>query len=166
MNIFKKGFCRVYQMAFRAALPVLPYREPKILYSVEETAKEIAVKNIENVLLITDGFLRQSGATQTLENALAALKINCHVYDGTRPNPTVANVEEALSIYRDKKCTALLAFGGVGESGMGGYHGRVGFEAFSHKKSIVDKKTFMDLPMRYQPYNSKVYGKLLRMFLK
>jgi len=54
----------------------------------------------------------------------------------------------------------------VGESGMGGYHGRVGFEAFSHKKSIVDKKTFMDLPMRYQPYNSKVYGKLLRMFLK
>jgi len=112
MNIFKKGFCRVYQMAFRAALPVLPYREPKILHSVEEAAKEIAVKNIENVLLITDGFLCQSGATQTLENALAALKINCHVYDGTRPNPTVANVEEALSVYRDKKCTALLAFGG------------------------------------------------------
>jgi len=62
--------------------------------------------------------------------------------------------------------TSEMAFGGVGESGMGGYHGRVGFEAFSHKKSIVDKKTFMDLPMRYQPYNSKVYGKLLRMFLK
>jgi aldehyde dehydrogenase (NAD+) len=53
----------------------------------------------------------------------------------------------------------------VGESGMGAYHGKVGFDAFSHTKSIVDKKTWMDLPMRYQPYN-KLYRKLLGMFLK
>ena len=62
--------------------------------------------------------------------------------------------------------TSEMGFGGVGESGMGTYHGKVGFEAFSHKKSIVDKKTFIDLPMRYQPYNRGLYGKLLRMFLK
>ncbi len=62
--------------------------------------------------------------------------------------------------------TSEMGFGGVGESGMGTYHGRLGFEAFSHTKSIVDKKTFMDLPMRYQPYNRGVYGKLLRMFLR
>ncbi len=51
--------------------------------------------------------------------------------------------------------TSEMGFGGVGESGMGAYHGRAGFEAFSHRKSIVDKKTYMDLPMRYQPYNEK-----------
>ena len=62
--------------------------------------------------------------------------------------------------------TSEMPFGGVGESGMGGYHGRRGFEAFSHTKSIVDKKTWIDLPMRYQPYNRTLYGKLLRMFLK
>jgi len=62
--------------------------------------------------------------------------------------------------------TSEMGFGGVGESGMGAYHGKVGFEAFSHKKSIMDKKTFIDLPMRYQPYNRGLYGKLLRMFLK
>ena len=62
--------------------------------------------------------------------------------------------------------TSEMGFGGVGESGMGTYHGKVGFEAFSHTKSIVDKKTFMDLPMRYQPYNRTIYGRLLKMFLK
>lgn len=62
--------------------------------------------------------------------------------------------------------TSEMGFGGVGESGMGAYHGKIGFETFTHKKSIVDKKTFMDLPMRYQPYTSKLYGKFLHIFLK
>ncbi len=62
--------------------------------------------------------------------------------------------------------TSEMGFGGVGESGMGSYHGKDGFDAFSHTKSIVDKKTWLDLPMRYQPYTSKLYKKLLRLFLK
>lgn len=62
--------------------------------------------------------------------------------------------------------TSEMAFGGVGESGMGAYHGKRGFEAFSHLKSIVDKKTWIDLPMRYQPYTSKLYNKLLHVFLR
>lgn len=62
--------------------------------------------------------------------------------------------------------TSEMGFGGVGESGMGSYHGKSGFDAFTHYKSIVDKKTWIDLPMRYQPYKSKFYEKLLRMFLR
>lgn len=62
--------------------------------------------------------------------------------------------------------TSEMAFGGVGESGMGAYHGRKGFETFSHTKSIVDKKTWMDLPIRYQPYQKNLYGKLLHLFLR
>ena len=62
--------------------------------------------------------------------------------------------------------TSEMGFGGVGESGMGGYHGKDGFDAFSHYKSIVDKKTWMDLPMRYQPFKSKLYEALLHMFLR
>lgn len=61
--------------------------------------------------------------------------------------------------------TSAMGFGGVGESGMGAYHGRDGFEAFSHTKSIVNKKTWMDLPIRYQPYKSPFF-KLLHIFLK
>ncbi len=62
--------------------------------------------------------------------------------------------------------TSNMGFGGVGESGMGSYHGKDGFDAFSHYKSIVDKKTWIDLPMRYQPYKRKPYDKMLHMFLK
>ena len=61
--------------------------------------------------------------------------------------------------------TSEMPFGGVGESGMGSYHGKDGFDAFSHTKSIVDKKTWMDLPIRYQPYK-KFYSKLLHLFLR
>ena len=61
--------------------------------------------------------------------------------------------------------TSEMGFGGFGESGMGSYHGKDGFDTFSHYKSIVDKKTWLDLPMRYQPYK-KIYEKLLRIFLK
>ncbi len=62
--------------------------------------------------------------------------------------------------------TSEMGFGGVGESGMGAYHGKRGFDAFSHSKSIVDKKTWMDLPMRYQPFKSKLYEALLHIFLR
>ncbi len=61
--------------------------------------------------------------------------------------------------------TSEMGFGGFGESGMGSYHGLEGFRTFSHYKSIVDKKTWMDLPMRYQPYSS-LYDKLIHFFLK
>ena len=61
--------------------------------------------------------------------------------------------------------TSDMPFGGVGESGMGCYHGRVGFETFSHYRSIVDKKTWMDLPIRYQKYTG-LKEKMMRMFLK
>ena len=61
--------------------------------------------------------------------------------------------------------TSNMGFGGFGESGMGSYHGIDGFRTFSHYKSIVDKKTWIDLPMRYQKYR-KVYEKMVRMFMR
>lgn len=61
--------------------------------------------------------------------------------------------------------TTEMGFGGLGESGMGSYHGKTGFDTFSHYKSIVDKKTWIDLPMRYQPY-TRLNEKLIRFFLK
>lgn len=61
--------------------------------------------------------------------------------------------------------TSEMGFGGFGESGMGSYHGKAGFDTFSHYKSIVDKKCFIDLPMRYQKY-SGLNDKLIHIFLK
>ena len=61
--------------------------------------------------------------------------------------------------------TSEMGFGGFGESGMGAYHGKSGFDTFTHYKSIVDKKTWIDLPMRYQPYRKR-NEKMVRFFLK
>jgi len=58
-----------------------------------------------------------------------------------------------------------LGFGGVGESGMGSYHGKKSFDTFTHYKSIVKKSNWIDLPMRYQPYGKRA-ERLVRMFLK
>ncbi|WP_395044614.1 aldehyde dehydrogenase [Flavobacterium sp.] len=56
-----------------------------------------------------------------------------------------------------------LPFGGVGNSGIGSYHGKKSFDAFSHKKSIVIKATWLDLPLRYAPYKDKL--KLIKRIL-
>ncbi len=61
--------------------------------------------------------------------------------------------------------TPYLGFGGFKESGIGSYHGKKGFTTFSHFKSIVDKKLWIDLPMRYQPYGKKK-DRLIQRFIK
>lgn len=60
--------------------------------------------------------------------------------------------------------TSEMGFGGVGNSGMGSYHGKKSFQTFSHEKSLLKKYCWIDLPMRYQPYKP-VYDKLIRFFL-
>lgn len=61
--------------------------------------------------------------------------------------------------------TEYLPFGGVGQSGMGAYHGKTGFDTFSHLKPVLDRKIWLDLPMRYQPYTGQK-EKAVRKFLK
>lgn len=61
--------------------------------------------------------------------------------------------------------TPHMGFGGVGESGMGAYHGKLSFDTFTHYKSIVDKKTWIDMKVRYAPFTPDK-EKLLRMLMK
>jgi len=60
--------------------------------------------------------------------------------------------------------TSYMPFGGVGASGMGSYHGKKSFDAFTHYRSIVKKATWFDMPVRYRPYTS-FKRRLLRLFL-
>ena len=112
MHPLKKAYCRVFQFAFHAVLPILPYREPKIFDSIGAIPQLLKSKNMDSVLLVTDPFLRTSGATAPLEKVLQENGIRCAVYDQTRANPTVHNVEEALTLYRKEGCQCLIAFGG------------------------------------------------------
>lgn len=112
MNIFKKMYCRIFQMCFRIALPFLPYREPVILDSIKEIPNNLKNLSIKNILLITDKGIRNLGITKELEDILSKNNINCIVYDETLPNPTIDNIESARKLYVDYSCEALIAFGG------------------------------------------------------
>jgi len=110
MNIFKKIYCRIFQGCFHLAIPILPYRDPKILNYIEELPPEFASKGIKKVLLVTDPVIRS--LTGKLETLLPQNGIECIVYDKTNANPTVSNVDEALALYKKENCQALIGFGG------------------------------------------------------
>lgn len=112
MHPVKKLICRGVQLGFRAALPILPYRDPKVLDKTGEIIPVLKQQGIDSVLLVTDGFLRETGMTKDLEQRLWNNDIRCYVYDGVCPNPTVENVEGALEEYIRGGCGALIAFGG------------------------------------------------------
>ena len=112
MNIFKKIYCRVFQTAFRLALPVLPYRKPQIVGSVRELPDVIRGNHCSCVLIVTDSSIRSLGLTKRLEHTLERAAIPFFIYDGTVANPTTINVAEALELYRDHACDAIIGFGG------------------------------------------------------
>lgn len=112
MNVFKKAYCRVFQFSLKCALPFLPYREPKLLNSIDQIVDTLKHSGIYNVLLVTDKGIRNLGLTKDLEEKLKLSNINCHVFDKTVPNPTTENVADSLEMYNNKSCQALIAFGG------------------------------------------------------
>ena len=112
MNIVSKIYCRVFQAGFRAALPILPYREPQIVPSCSELGGVFKKEKTTSVLVVTDAGIVKNSLTIPLENMLKKNKVRYTVYDKTQPNPTVDNVEEALILYHKNKCDTLIAIGG------------------------------------------------------
>ena len=112
MNPIKAIYCRSVQAVLRAALPVLPYREPQVFHNCGELKCVFQKENIRRVLIVTDAGIVRSGIAAQLEAVLDEDDISYAVYDQTRPNPTVVNVEQALSLYRRYRCQALIAIGG------------------------------------------------------
>ena len=112
MNIFKKLYCRTFQIVFRIAIPILPYREPQILTSNDELVSTLLENNTKSVLLVTDAGLTNLGLYNSLVDAMREKGVKVSVYDKTVANPTTQNVDEALGMYRDNACNAIIAFGG------------------------------------------------------
>ena len=112
MQIFKKVYCRTFQAVFKIALPVLPYRQPKILKTDEDIVDVLKQNQINKVLLVTDKGIYNLGLTKTLEETLKNNEILVTVYSDTVANPTTDNVHEALELYKENNCNATIAFGG------------------------------------------------------
>lgn len=112
MNLLERCFCRTFQFCFRAALPLLPYREPAIIHNMEQVAETLQQKNISSVLIVTDKGIRNAGLLAGLLDALSMHQITYTIYDETVPNPTINNVEAAKELYLKDKCSGIIGFGG------------------------------------------------------
>ena len=112
MNILEKTFCRTYQFGFKAAMPVLPYHEPKTFHSIENVTDILKAENKNCALIVSDQGIRQSGIIDILTAILDKANIKYAVYDQTRANPTIYNIEEGLKLYKQNNCDSLIAIGG------------------------------------------------------
>lgn len=112
MRFFRWMYCRTFQIVLRIALPFLPYRVPRIVDSCQDLDNVLLSEKIGSVLIVTDEGVRRNGLTWPVEMVLRKCHIAYGVYDRTRPNPTVDNVEEALAMYKKLGCEGIIAVGG------------------------------------------------------
>ena len=112
MKPIKKIGCRVYQKGFRAALPVMPYREPTILESTDDIAKLCVEKGISSIIIVTDKGISSLGLVDDTIAKCEEAGVKVVLYDETVPNPTIDNVEAVRKLYLDNGCQALVGFGG------------------------------------------------------
>ena len=83
MLILKKLYCRIFQTVFKIALPLLPYRKPTIIDSIDDIPDILHKEGATSVLLITDSGIRKLGLTSHLESVLAENGFQITVYDKT-----------------------------------------------------------------------------------
>jgi alcohol dehydrogenase len=114
-KLMLSAYYRLYQIIFKLAMPFLPWRKPELVEgagSVKKLPWLLEDLRIKSVLIVTDRTLMKLGL---LDNLIGELGVNgCQyaIYDKTVPDPTIQNVEEALHLYHEHNCKAIIAFGG------------------------------------------------------
>lgn len=113
MNCLYKAYSRIYQGAFKIAMNFLDFSEPQLLDGLEVLPSFIKDKGIGSLLIVTDDFLHNKAKLiDGLKQGLSDAGIKVVVFDKTVPNPTIDNIEEAYSMYKENNCQAIIAVGG------------------------------------------------------
>ena len=111
----KKAFFRVYQQTFRVAMCVFDWSEPTLLEgpgAIKKLPAFIKSKGLNKVLVVTDKGLMGIHLLDSLFEELDKAGVEYVVYDGTQPNPSIENIEDARALYVDNNCQGVIAFGG------------------------------------------------------
>ena len=115
MNGAYKAFSRVYQQTFRVAMCASNWEEPEMLEgpgAIRRLPEFIKNKGLRKVLIVTDKGLMGIGLLNSLFEEMAKAGVDYVVYDGTQPNPSIENIEDARKLYVDNGCQGVIAFGG------------------------------------------------------
>ena len=145
MNQVRKLYCRAFQTVFKIALPVLPYRKPKLAGSVKALPEIIEKNNCSRVLIITDPGIQKLRLTARLERALKDAGMFYRIYGKTCANPTTDNVYEALELYQENACDAIIGFGGGSSMDCAK---AVGARAAKPKQSLAKMKGILKVRKR------------------
>ena len=111
----KKAFFRAYQSVFKIAMFAFDWTEPETLEgpgAIRKLPEFIKSKGVNKVLIVTDKGLMSIHLLDSLFEELTKAGVEYVVYDGTEPNPSIENIEDARQLYVDNKCEGLIAFGG------------------------------------------------------
>ena len=111
-NIFKKAWCRVFQKAFKLAIPLMPYRKPCVIGSIESVPETLKNEGCRSVVIVTDKSMLLLGFMDRLRILLEKAGLKVCVFYGTDANPTVQNIKTAYRIYKWNYCDSIVALGG------------------------------------------------------
>ena len=103
-------YYRLFQKSFKLMIPILPYREPKLLKNYQDLIK--LVKDNSNTILVTDKGVSGLGLIDDLKNIFQTNNLNLIVFDEVVANPTTDNVEDAYKVYCENNCDMIIGFGG------------------------------------------------------
>ena len=103
-------YYRLFQKSFKLMIPILPYREPKLLKNYQDLIK--LVKDNSNTILVTDKGVSGLGLIDNLKNIFQTNNLNLIVFDEVVANPTTDNVEDAYKVYCENNCDMIIGFGG------------------------------------------------------
>ena len=111
----KHAYYRGYQKTMKFAVNFLDWTPPKLIKgagSVKELPKLVKSEGVNNVLVVTDKGLMGLHLLDGMFEGLDKSNVKYAVYDGTQPNPTIQNIEDARQLYVDNGCDGVIAFGG------------------------------------------------------
>ncbi|MDE5943373.1 MAG: iron-containing alcohol dehydrogenase [Clostridia bacterium] len=112
VNTFKAFYCRTFQTVLKIALPLLPYKDPKIISKIDEIPATIKNCGKHKPLIVTDKTIYNLGLCKGLEQSLEAAGVSYCVFSDVVANPTTVNVADAVETYKKGGCDCLIAFGG------------------------------------------------------
>ncbi len=133
------------------------YIEPTVLRQVPPRAP-IMQEEIFGPLLPVLTFREDREVVERITSGEKPLALYVFTREGARAERVIAATSSGGACINDvvvHLSVPDLPFGGVGESGMGAYHGRASFETFSHRRSVLHKGTRVDPPLRYPPYSER-----------
>ena len=115
VNIFYKGFCRVFQKAMWCAMWLLPWRTPEMISgegSLEKLPAFCKKKGWHKVMLVTDKTILSLGLIDHLVEGMKAVDMDGEIFSDVVPNPTIQNIEDGVKFYYENKCDHIVALGG------------------------------------------------------